>query len=479
MEPGRKEIKFFVVRKIIIIFAEKKRLFRKPPFRNNINSRDMKFFDRTEEIASLREIRRISKDNAQFTVITGRRRIGKTSLVWKAYEDEPILYFFVTRKAEAELCDDYRLEIENKLGIPTMGRTDRFAEIFEYLMKLSSARPMTLFIDEFQEFFRVNKSVYSEMQKIWDIYSPEARINLIVCGSVYSMMTKIFKDRKEPLYNRQTRFMTVRPFTPEVLEGILSEYNPGYTAEDLLALYSFTGGVAKYIQLLIDAGATTKTEMLNHIVKADSVFLGEGKSILIEEFGKDYGVYFSIISAISRGKTSRSEIESIVGREIGGYLTKLEKEYGIISKRQPLFEKSSTKNVRYTIEDNFFTFWFRFIYKYSYIIEIENYEGLKTIIDRDYATFSGLMLERWFKRMIVSTHKYTRIGSWWDRKGENKIDIIAENEVDRTAVFFEVKRKSGNIDLEILRRKAEAFLRSTGEFNGYSISYKGLSMDDI
>ena len=154
----------------------------------------MKFFDRTEEMASLREIRGMAKDNAQFTVVTGRRRIGKTSLVWKAYEDEPILYFFVARKAEGELCEDYRLEIENKLGIPTIGRTESFAEVFEFLMKFSVDRPITLFIDEFQEFFRVNKSVYSDMQRIWDMYSSKARINLIVCGSIYSMMTKIFKD---------------------------------------------------------------------------------------------------------------------------------------------------------------------------------------------------------------------------------------------------------------------------------------------
>ena len=92
-------------------------------------------------------------------------------------------------------------------------------------------------IIEFQEFFRVNKSVFSDMQRIWDLYSPKSHINLIVCGSIYSMMTKIFKDKKEPLYNRQSRFMTVRPFTPTVLKDILSEYNPGYTAEDLLALY--------------------------------------------------------------------------------------------------------------------------------------------------------------------------------------------------------------------------------------------------
>ena len=126
----------------------------------------MRFFDRTEEIASLREIRRMAMSNAQFTVVTGRRRIGKTSLVWKAYEDEPILYFFVVRKAESELCEDYMQEVEHKLGIPAMGRVERFPVIFEFLMKLSVERPITLFIDEFQEFFRVNKAIYGEMQRI-------------------------------------------------------------------------------------------------------------------------------------------------------------------------------------------------------------------------------------------------------------------------------------------------------------------------
>ena len=439
----------------------------------------MRFFDRTEEIASLQEIRKQAQENAQFTVVTGRRRIGKTMLVRKAYEDEPLLYFFVARKAEGDLCEDYRLEIENKLGIPIMGRPERFADVFEYLMKLSAVRPITLFIDEFQEFFRVNKSVFSDMQRIWDLYSQDSRINLIVCGSIYSMMTKIFKDKKEPLYNRQSRFMTVRSFRPSVLKEILTEYNPSYTSEDLLALYSFTGGVAKYVQLLVDAGAMTKSAMLDHIIKADSIFLGEGKAVLIEEFGKDYGVYFSILSAIARGKTSRSEIESVVGREIGGYLTKLENDYEVIAKKQPLFEKSSTKNVRYTIEDNFFTFWFRFIYKYSYMLEIENYDSLKTIINRDYETFSGLMLERYFRRVLIERKTFTRIGGWWDRKGENEIDIVAENELDKKATFYEVKCKVGNIDTKVLEQKATAFLRATGEFKGYTIINQGLSMDDM
>lgn len=439
----------------------------------------MRFFDRKEEIATLRDIRSKASHTSQFTVVTGRRRIGKTSLVWKAYEDEPTLYFFVARKAEGDLCDDYRLEIENKLGIPTIGHSERFVEIFEFLMKFSATHPLTLFIDEFQEFFRVNKSIYSDMQRIWDLYSTTARINLIVCGSIFSMMTKIFKDKKEPLYNRQTNFMNVRPFTPSVLKEILGEYNPNYTADDLLALFSFTGGVAKYVQLLVDADATDKASMLDYIIKADSVFLGEGKAVLVEEFGKDYGTYFSILSAIARGKTSRAEIESLVGRQIGGYLTKLETEYEIISKKQPLFAKSTAKNVRYTIGDNFFTFWFRFIYKYSYMLEIENYNNVKTIINRDYETFSGLMLERYFKRQLIEQQLYTRIGSWWDRRGENEIDIIAENELYRTATFFEVKRKAVNIDLDKLEYKSAVFMRSTGEFDGYTINICALSMSDM
>ena len=292
-------------------------------------------------------------------------------------------------------------------------------------------------------------------------------------------MSKIFRDKKEPLYGRQTQFMHVRPFTPSVLKEILATYNPQYTSEDLLALYAFTGGVAKYVQLLVDSDGTTKRKMLDRIVKADSVLLGEGKAILIEEFGKDYGIYFSILSAIARGRNTRAAIEQSIGREVGGYLSKLEDDYGIISKKQPLFEKTATKNVRYAIDDNFFMFWFRFIHKYNYILEIEGYDNVKTIIERDYATFSGIMLERYFRNMLIEQHRCTRIGSWWDRKGENEIDLIAENELEDTATFYEVKRKAANIDLDVLKSKAEVFLHATGKFHEYAISYSGLSMEDM
>ena len=439
----------------------------------------MKFYDREQEIAFLKETRETAKTTAKFTVVTGRRRIGKTTLIKTAYNDTPFVYFFVARKAESELCEAYMEEIMDKLGIPTLGSSRSFSEIFRYLMRLSQTRSFTLVIDEFQEFYRVNKAVFSEMQDIWDTYEKSAHINLIVCGSIYSMMQKLFKDKKEPLYGRNTGELRVKPFRPSVLKQIMADYNPGYTHEDLLALFTFTGGVARYVNQLVDAGALNREAMIQQIISPNSTFLSEGKNNLIEEFGKDYGIYFSILSCIARGKNTRSAIEDIIGKEIGGYLTNLEKEYELITKRQPMFEKSSTKNVRYELDDVFYTFWFRFIYKYNYILEIENYAKLQEIIERDYDTFSGLMLERYFHRVSMETGKYTRIGRWWDRKGENEIDMIAADELSESVTFFEIKRQQEEISIGVLKQKAEAFLRATYQFNDYKVSYEGLSLQQM
>ena len=201
--------------------------------------------------------------------------------------------------------------------------------------------------------------------------------------------------------------------------------------------------------------------------------------MLVDEFGKDYANYFTILSAIARGENRRGRIEAIVKREIGGYLTKMERDYSLISKTIPIYAKVQTKNVRYSIEDNFLTFWFRFIYKYSHIIEIRGFRELKRLISRDYSSYSGRILERYFRTKYIEEKSLTRIGGYWDRKGETEIDLISVNELDKTAEIIEVKRNAKNIDLELLKEKAYHFKRSTGELKDYRISYKGLSLEDM
>ncbi len=438
----------------------------------------MKFFDRQQEIASLQQIQKRSLTNAQFTVLTGRRRVGKTSLVFHAYQQSEFLYFFVSKKAESELCENYQREIAAKLGTPILGKVMHFADIFEYVMQVAKQRPITLFIDEFQEFLRINSSVYSDMQRIWDINKSDAHINLIVGGSVQSLIKKIFESKKEPLYNRQTAIIRLKPFTPSIIKEILATYNPTYNAADLLALYSLTGGVAKYVELLMDAEATTRQKMIATIVQPNSIFLAEGKNLLIDEFGKDHGVYFSILSAIASGRTQRSQIEDIIGKEISGYLTMLEDTYGIIRKHKPLFATTNS-NVRYQLSDNFIIFWFRFIFKYNHMLEIDAFDALRQIIERDYETFSGKRLEQYFKEKLAEEQQFTCIDCWWSRNGEEEIDIIAFNELTKRAVFYEVKRQAKELNLTTLEQRANAFLIATRQLKKYDITCQGLSMQDM
>ena len=440
---------------------------------------NMKFYNREKEITQLKEIQKLSLKNAQFTVVTGRRRIGKTHLLLNATVGQPALYFFVARKAESFLCQDFQQEVEKKLGIPIIVEISSFGKLFEYLMVYSKNMSFNLIIDEFQEFFHIAPSVYSEMQHYWDVNKNESKINLIVSGSVFTLMHKIFQNSKEPLFGRATQMIKIRPFETSVLKEILTDHYPSWTSEDLLALYCFSGGVAKYVQLFMDGGAYTKQAMIDLMIKEDSFFLLEGKNMLIEEFGKEYANYFTILSAIARGENTRGKIEAVVKREIGGYLTKMERDYSLISKTIPIFSKVETKNVRYTIEDNFLTFWFRFIYKYSHIIEIRGFRELKEIISRDYSTYSGKILERYFRTKFIEEKNITMIGGYWDRKGETEIDLITVNEIEKRAEIIEVKRNADNIEFEKLKEKGYYFKRSTGQLKDYQITYRGLSLSDM
>ncbi len=206
--------------------------------------------------------------------------------------------------------------------------------LFEYLMELSITTPFTLVIDEFQELSRVNPSIYSELQRVWDEYKDRGRLNLVVSGSIYSLMKRIFEDQREPLFGRADCTLHLKPFDVLTLKEILVEEQglegpEALNPDDLLSLYMITGGVAKYVELLIDAKAFTREAQLTLVFEEFSPFIEEGKNLLIEELGKEHTMYFSILSLIASSKTSRSEIESILGRTVGGYLDRLEVDYSL------------------------------------------------------------------------------------------------------------------------------------------------------
>ena len=215
-------------------------------------------------------------------------------------------------------------------------------------------------------------------------------MNLIVSGSVYSLMNKIFQNNKEPLFGRADNIIELSPFSLPVLREIIHDYHPTYTNDDLLALYTFTGDVPKYVELFCDNRLLDIDGMINFMVRDNSPFTDEGKNLLIEEFGKNYATYFSILSAISNGKNTQAEIETVLGnKSIGGYLKRLVEDYNIIVRQRPILSKEGTLAIRYEIQDNFISFWFNYFDKNRSLIEIKNYMALRSIIKADYPTYSG------------------------------------------------------------------------------------------
>ncbi|MDR1202293.1 MAG: ATP-binding protein, partial [Tannerellaceae bacterium] len=264
----------------------------------------MKFYNRGTELEALGKMRELSFNvHAQMTVLTGRRRIGKTSLIFKSCEDTPTIYLFVNRGNEAALCKGFAEAVARTFDIYVPEVTN-FAGLFTFLMDLGERRKYNLVIDEFQEFFYINPVVYSQMQDIWDRYRKKSNVNLIVSGSVYTLMNRIFKDYKEPLYGRADSILKLAPFSTDVIKEILNDYKPDYSNDDLLALYTFTGGIPKYIELFMNQGATDMGKMVDLMTRSESPFVSEGNTLLIQEFGRKYGNYFSILTAIANSKNT-------------------------------------------------------------------------------------------------------------------------------------------------------------------------------
>jgi len=434
----------------------------------------MKFYDREVEIGILKKSNAMSKKHSAFTIITGRRRMGKTALIKEAEKGENLLYFLVPRTTEDLLCERLADAAKTDLGVSLVD-SGRFRDLFLQLMRYGEQNSFTFIIDEFQELEKIDRSFTSVIQDLWDSYKSTSKVNLIACGSVYSMMIKIFQNYKEPLFGRATSNFNLGPFRPSVVKTILRDHNPNFEPDDLLFLYMVTGGVPKYIELLMNSGATTFDKMLDEVCNPDSLFLVDGKNILISEFGTEYGTYLAILELIAMGKNTLGDINSSTRKESGTYLENLEKKYLLIKKKKPLFSKEGSRGVRWQISDNYLGFYFKFISKNQPLIDFNRFDRLKQRISDGYAQYSGSVLEDYFIEKMAEEEDITNIGSYWDRRGQNEIDIIALNDIDMTATVVEVKRDPREADLKGLAEKAETIY----DLKEFDVKYKVLSLKDM
>ncbi len=438
----------------------------------------MKFYDREKELEILQTNWAQTTERGRLTVLIGRRRIGKTTLLTKSAEDKSqlLLYLYVSKDNERVLTSKFQEAAKQSLGLQIFGQLETFAQFFEQLLRYGQQQHFTLVFDEFQNFMKVNPAIPSHIQDLWDRYHEKVKVNIVACGSIYNMMHNIFDNEDEPLYGRQDCRLNMQPFRISVLKQILHDHNPKYTTEDLLCLYMLTGGVAKYVAWLMDAKATTKTKMLRWVTQVGSPYLTEGTELIMSEFGKEYTNYLSILQLIASGMTTQSEIDGAIGKNTGAFLDNLEEDYGYIHRKQPLFSKPNSRNSRWQLDDCFLRFWFRFIMRNQALVEMERNDLLLEIVERDYERYSGLVLEQYFRQKWMEEERVTLVGNYWDRKGLNEIDIIALNDIDKTAVVAEIKRQRKKFNPTELAGKVTTLGK---ELAKYDVRQIGLCMDDM
>lgn len=437
----------------------------------------MEFYDREDEISILKENEKQARQHAVFTVLMGRRRVGKTTLLTAALDGSDYAYLFVSKDSEAVLCQKFQQTLEEQLDIRIYGSISHFRDLFEVIMKESLKRHFTIIFDEFQTLYKVNPAIFSEMQDLWDRYHRDSHLYLIASGSIQSLMKRIFEDQNEPLYGRPTSKLTLLPFKISVIKQIFRDHCPDYKNEDLLCLYMITGGVAKYVELLMDAGCYTKEKMLNYVCRQDSYFLSEGRDLMNQEFSDDSVTYFSILQLIAGGKNTRSDIDGAMQKDMGVYLQNLEKNFMMVARLKPLLAKPNSKVSAYEISDQFLRFWFRFVWPYQSLIERRQLSLLRQNMGQHYEQFTGRTLEQYFQAQAMETGQYTLVGNWWDRKGGNEIDMIALNEFDHTGIAAEIKRNHRKISLTSLQDKVNVLPQQS--FGEYTLSLRGLSIEDM
>lgn len=434
-----------------------------------------KFYNREVQLQALRTISDdIGQSKGRLSVVVGRRRVGKTRLLNEAFQGvtEQYLYLFISRKSESALVTEFSTILQNELNTKFF-QPESLKDIFEYLLDHSTRVPITVVVDEFQDIERVNSSLFSDLQNLWDEYKNKSMMHLVCCGSLYNLMTKIFKDEKQPLLNRDDYFFRVNPLAPNYIKAIMEDNNK-YSPNDMLVWWCLSGGIPKYLEWLNNAGK----EPFEKLISNGSPLIKEGTHRLVEDFGSEHRAYFDVLGAIASGYNSRPRIESYLDTSVGVHLDKLEKDFDIIAKLRPITAKEHSRDIRYRIADEFLSFWFRFIYSNRSAVEIENYDFIRRVVYRGFDTYSGTQLEELFKAILVESKRFNNIGSYWNSKGEDEIDIVAINDLDKEILIAEVKRQYKRYSETKLILKSKSLLQNLNK-KGYRVSYRGFSLDNL
>ncbi|MBS3108429.1 ATP-binding protein [Candidatus Woesearchaeota archaeon] len=415
----------------------------------------MAFINRKEELKLLKD--RIASNKAEFIIIYGRRRVGKSEIINEILKQNYGLKLLAREESEELQLRKFSESLSTFLKDETLAKNHfkNWDAFFTYINERSKKR-IIIALDEFPYLVAENKSITSILQDYWDNKLKNSKICLILCGSSISMMERLL-GHKSPIYGRRTSQLLITPFS---LKQALDYLN--MTFEDAVKAYSVFGGTPAYV-LEYNIKKDLRWNLIEKVLKKDSFLCRDVEFVLKEEL-REPRYYYSIISSVAKGNTKISEIINDTGLDkgiVGKYLSILT-ELMLIKREVPVTENplKSRKGI-YIISDNFFKFWFRFIYPNKETIENENYNVVIENIFKYLNDYIGHTFEDVCKAALEEMNRsnkinFSKINRWWYK--DKEIDIVALNEDTKEIMFCECKWQD-NVDagkiLNELKEKAK------------------------
>lgn len=407
----------------------------------------MTFIGRKKELAVLDNL--YSSKKAEFFVLYGRRRVGKTELLRHFAQNKKAIYYVATESDGqdnlnqlTEQCLIYLNRTEDSLIQDITFKN--IESLLSYLLSTAhhdKENRLVLILDEFQYWASADKTLASQIQRFWDAQAKRSKLMLILCGSSISLMTDYVLAEKSPLYGRRTGQMQLNPFDFRVA----AEFFPNWSDRDKLLAYGVLGGMPAYLNHF-DPKISFGDNIIQYILNRNS-FLGQEAEFLLKTELREINSYARILKLIASGNSSLKDLTSKANQNattIGPYLSNLQ-TLQLVTREVSLSERAPerSRKGRYYIKDNFLKFWFRFVEPNISLVELGQGKLLyHEAIENQLFPYMGSIFEDICKQYVQYYGQENglpipkRVGRVWGRDFD--LDIVAET-IEGNYIFGECK----------------------------------------
>lgn len=395
----------------------------------------MKFIGRKEELKKLDKV--INSDEMKFTLIYGRRRVGKSELVSQALSKSEVkkLYYECKQVAQESNVSGLSEIVSETMGLPKLGFTD-IESLLNYIFELSTKEKMVLVLDEYPYLRESVKGMDSILQAVVDKHRRDSKLTLIILGSYVEGMRSLL-EHENPLYGRVD--LTINLKQMDYYES--SFFYPDYSAEDKVRIYSVFGGIL-YYNRLIDDSKSVKENILSLIASPGARLENEVSMYLNAELSKIVNAN-EVFEALSRGFSKYSDILSqshvSSGPTLADVLPKLI-SMEVVVKTAPINDSANKKKISYYICDNLSLFYYRYIFKYSSQMQIMNSDVFyKKYIEKDFEEYYvPHIFENICRQYLIRKNKageiepvIENIGKYYydnpEKRANGEFDIVTED----------------------------------------------------